>query len=685
MKTTTTMLRALLAFLLIVSAPSVSSCDKNGGETEKPEQEKPEKPDPPQEEPQVMDPSKIEDYNKYYCPATYNEGFEKGPKEMLRKDARWSWWRMKQSEHFFVFWEPGFGDDPNSSSLPANLRVDIDDLLAKAEQFYTTNVEKLGMAVTGQGKSRLDSYKMQIYLLYQTEWLATGSGYDNMIGALWVNPSTCQPVGSVIGHEIGHSFQYQVSADLLMNKVGSITDFGATVGFRYGFDLDGSGGCAFWEQCAQWQSFQDFPEEAFSQDYHVQEWLAHHHRGFLHEWYRYASYWFPYWYTQEHGIGTHARIWRESVFPEDALQTYMRLYFDGDTEKFYDEYFSYAQHCAAYDFDAVHKYVTESALHYTTSMFRNSDGRYQVSYGNCPGTTGFNLVPLNVAAGETVKVEFNGLEPGSALVAEDPGKIIDGDGNVQGTMTTYNKQSNKESGYRFGFVSIDYDGVSHYGDMYSGTSGTAEYDVPENAQRLYFVVVGAPKRYRSQAWDDNGKNDEQWPYEISIENTDLLGNVTIPDGEPEDVALSHELSLDSSRDIYELGSMNLLDNGDMIAIAKAFRLQPSAISSVTLSKVGTSGPADGQVAVGLTQSDGSISYNYTANGTGFWCKANGDAGYWQDGVPVYFEYDPASFRMAYGHRYGVTAPGKEYVIKPTMVYKKDGKVYKAVITLKFKF
>lgn len=150
----------------------------------------------------MMDKSKIKDFDKYYCPGTWNEGFEKGPDNMLRSDAKWSWWRMKQSEHFFVFWEPGFGDNPNAESVPEELRVDVDDLLAKAELFYKTNVEKLGMATVGQGKSVLDNHKMQIYLLYQTEWLATGSGYDDKIGALWVNPSTCKPVGSTIGHEL---------------------------------------------------------------------------------------------------------------------------------------------------------------------------------------------------------------------------------------------------------------------------------------------------------------------------------------------------------------------------------------------------------------------------------------------------------------------------------------------------
>lgn len=194
----------------------------------------------------IMDASTIEDYDKYIIPASYNEGFSKGAEGMLRSDSKWSWWRMKQSEHFFAFWEPGFGDDPNSEDVPEALRVDVDDLLEKAEMFFETNVTKLGMATLGEGKSVLDKYKMQIYLLYQTEWLATGSGYDDVIGALWVNPSTCKPVGSTIGHEIGHSFQYQVSADKLFTGEAAYENDILPVGFRYGFGENGAGGCAYW-------------------------------------------------------------------------------------------------------------------------------------------------------------------------------------------------------------------------------------------------------------------------------------------------------------------------------------------------------------------------------------------------------------------------------------------------------
>lgn len=83
----------------------------------------------------VMDKAEIQNFDKYYKPIEF------AGMDMLRSDAKWSWFRSKQSEHFFVFWEAGFGDDPNAETVPANLRVDVDDLLEKAEQFYQTNVE----------------------------------------------------------------------------------------------------------------------------------------------------------------------------------------------------------------------------------------------------------------------------------------------------------------------------------------------------------------------------------------------------------------------------------------------------------------------------------------------------------------------------------------------------------------
>ena len=71
-------------------------------------------------------------------------------------------------------------------------------------------------------------------------------------------------------------------------------------GFRYGYE-GSNGGNGFWEQCAQWQSFQDYPEEMFT-SYNFDVWLSNNHRHFENEWMRYASYWLQSYWTMKHGI-----------------------------------------------------------------------------------------------------------------------------------------------------------------------------------------------------------------------------------------------------------------------------------------------------------------------------------------------------------------------------------------------
>jgi hypothetical protein len=184
----------------------------------------------------TIDPGTI-DVSNIYIPLEFRN------MDLYNSSSTWFYGRSKQSEHFIVFWGKGYDeygivtptDYPN-----ATYRVNIDDLLVKAEQFYTMNVNTLKFVTPGASKT--DNYKMMIFLLYQTDWLATGSGYDDTIGALWVSPSTCQPVGSTIAHEIGHCFQYQV-----------YSDHGGNSGWRYGFG--GNGGNTFWEQTAQFFPF----------------------------------------------------------------------------------------------------------------------------------------------------------------------------------------------------------------------------------------------------------------------------------------------------------------------------------------------------------------------------------------------------------------------------------------------
>lgn len=630
----------------------------------------------------VMSEEDIKDFEKYYKPQEFSG------MDMLRSDSKWSWFRHKQSEHFFVFWEAGFGDDPNSEQLPEEMRVDIDDLLKKAEQFYTTNVTKLKMVETGQGKSMLDSYKMEIYLLYQTEWLATGSGYDNKIGALWVNPATCKPVGSVIAHEIGHSFQYQVSCDKLLNGTGKETDYGMDCGYRYGFGVNGEGGCAYWEQCAQWQSFQDYPEVCFYDSFY--EWKRNNHRHFNHEWMRYASVYFQYYFTGKHGIESYGKIWNQSKFPEDPLQTYMRLYCDNDLQKFYDDYAEYAAHAITFDFPSIHSYAKsamgDGAMEYSTTMLKEGEA-FRPAYSNCPGTTGFNAISLNIPEpGTIVKANLSALAPGCALAADDSGDQRDGDGNIIANVKTYNAQANESSDYRFCFVAVQ-NGEATYGSMTHGSDGTALMTVPEGTDHLYLVVVATPSTYDRHAWNDDESDDEQWPYEVSFTGTNVKGYINIdPEAEPTDVSLTYDVECDASVQEYQLGVIDLSTNGGLEQIASAFALQPSVLATNTVTPANgqTAEPEEGKVVLGLLQPDGSICYTYTSN-SGFYCKANGEVGSWNDHDPLYFEYEKNTFKLTYGHYPGQSEAGTLYTLKPVLVYTKDGKQYKAVITLNMQF
>lgn len=238
-------------------------------------------------------------------------------------ESRWSFARSAESEHFLLFWEAGFGENPLNAA--PEMRVDTADLLEKAELFYTENVERLHMA----DEPLPGGDKLQIYLLYTADWVATGAGYDNRIGALWISPATCQPAGSVIAHEIGHCFQYLTYCQAL--ESGAPDD--SRAGFRYGYAENA--GNALWEIGAQWQSWQSYPEEMFT-DYEMETWFQQYHRALENEYTRYQNYWWFYALTEQYGLDAYSRIWRESAYPEDAYQTFMRLYLANDLNAFYD-------------------------------------------------------------------------------------------------------------------------------------------------------------------------------------------------------------------------------------------------------------------------------------------------------------------------------------------------------------
>lgn len=587
-----------------------------GCESAEPNAEPEPDPDPVADTVVFLDKSTV-DTSKIYVP------LEMRKNNFFKSSSTWYYGRSKQSEHFIVFWGAGYRDrDPNSADVPATYRVDIDNLLEKAEEFYALNINELKFAEVGVDKSRLDKYKMMIFIFYQSAWLATGSGYDDTIGALWISPATCKPVGSTIGHEIGHSFQYQVFCDL-----------GNKTGFRYGFG--GNGGNTFWEQTAQWQSFQSYPQEAFT-SYNFQVYTENYHRHVCHEWYRYASYFIHYYWADKHGIDMIGKIWREAQQPEDPLQAYMRITGISVSE-LNDEIYDAATKLVTWDLDAIREngkdYIGKQTFKYTTL----DDNSYQVSYDRCPGTTGYNVIPLNVPdAGTVVTTQFTGMP------------------NAAG----FNTVDVSRSGWRYGYVALLEDGTRVYGDMNQGAAKNVSFTVPAGTSHLWFVVTGAPNTYKAHAWDEDEDNDDQWPYKVKFINTNILGNIVFDGTEiPEDVTLTYNVEFPFSTTTYP-GKNLTVPVADLVKLGKAFVLQPGEIAS----KLG------GAVKFYAVESNGSLNATRTANGDGHWFDANGNVIAWGANAMVFSEFTISNWTFSLGQYPGHCTVGTTYTVKQALVY-----------------
>jgi len=538
--------------------------------------------------------------------------------------STWSFHRSRQSQHFIVFWGSGYGsNDPGAAAVDEAYRVDIDDLLEKAESFYALNVNELGFAEKGIGKSNLDQYKMMIFLHHTTEWMAYGGGYDDVIGALWISPNTAQPVGATIAHEIGHSFQYQVRCDL-----------GAAHGFRYGFG--GNGGNGFWEQTAQWQAHQSYPGQNFgSHDFNV--YTENYHRHQIHEWYRYANYFIHHYWADKHGLDIVGRVWREAVQPEDPIQAYKRMTGISDAQ-LNDEIYDMATKFATWDIDALRDLGANSIGALTYKFTVLGDRTLRVTYDRTPGTTGYNVIPLEVPdAGTEVSIAFTGLinESGYNPIA-DP----------------------ERAGWRYGYVALLENGNRVYGDMHSNVTGTATFTVPVGCDRLFFVVTGAPTSYAPHAWDEDEANDEQWPYQIKVTNTGVIGYLMFDeDDEPADITFTYDISFPYDAENYSGTTVAV----NQSALATAFVLQPSQITDML----------GDEITFYAVESDGGLNATTTANGYGHWFDSAGDVIAWGAGARVFSEFNENTQLFTLGQYPGQATAGQTYTIKQALVYEHE--------------
>ncbi|MBK5720115.1 DUF4859 domain-containing protein [Dysgonomonas sp. Marseille-P4677] len=535
-------------------------------------------------------------------------------------NSKWSYKRSRQSENFICFWEEKFGDDPTYAK--PQYAVNINDLLAKVESFYDVYTNKMKFITPGQSKT--DKYKMMIFLNYDTEWLATGSGYDDEIGALWINIPAAQPVNETMAHEVGHSFQYQVYADDAAKKSG----------FRYGFGIDGAGGNPFWEQTAQWQSFKIYKQEQFTSSY-FNEYLKYCNLNVLHETPRYSNYFIHDYWVDKHGLEIISKIWRQSQYPEDPIEAYQRI--TGVNQKiFNDEFFDYARRMVTWDLESIREYGKNYLTRPQPSMEEIEDGFWQISEENCPENYGYNVINLNVPdGGTTVSANFEGL--------------IGANG--------YRSIKVEKAGWRYGFVALLEDGSTVYSDTYDENNGTVTFNCPDKCKKLCFVVSGAPTEHWRHEWDNDTSNDEQWPYKVRFNATNLYGKISIdPNADPKDITLTYDVAMAAATIDYDYISVEV----DINRLCGAFVLYPDQISSkidkkeIEYSAIKPSGELDSTPA--------------TANYPGHWFDGSGNVCSWGDKARFFSEYDSANFVFNIGQYPGKNKSGDRTTIKQSFIY-----------------
>ena len=599
----------------------------------------------------------------------------------------WSKSRSKESENFIVYWDKDYGKKaPNELSSNDFYYVDIDDLLQKAEWFYELNVTKLGFG--GEG-SKLAKYKSMILINHTTEWMAYGSGYDFNCPALWINPATCKPVGHTIAHEIGHSFQYMGYSDL-----------GGHAGFH---DAIGKGS-GWWEQTAQWQAAQAYPDLKWGESwtvYGAPYFPRYANYAMTHEWMRYQSYWWHYYLVEKFNDRSFiGKLWRHQMSkasdPNEVLMDMQGL----SVEELYKLYFEYAMKMATVDIDVDgcrEEGVKQiNSVPYRYACIALGDSKYQVAYSSCPQSTGFNIIPLIVPEpGTVVSIDFTSLKQRAKLADGDPAEYYNGDNQLvklPSTKAYYNINSKygSQRGFRLGYVALLKDGSRKYlyeDELYCANSGTNEQNatvsctVPEGTQKLFFVVSPAPKQYIQHQWDDDISNDDQWPYTIQLSGTDLI-DAPEPYVAPviseelglTDATITYNVELPRHTTDYSYVAVTVAGNA-LSVLGTAFQMKDAASGvSSSLVEWSSTEPANGQMKFYATSPSGEIvNKQSSANGYGHWFNASGAYTTWGSDCYVYSEFQPASLTFNVGQKPSTLTVGKTYTISQALKYKQGGK------------
>ena len=607
---------------------------------------------------------RFDDIERYLVkPSTYSSN------DFTNENSTYCFQRSAESEHFVVFWAKGLKKQSNGNLTggASSSVCNVNTLLNNAEKIWDVYVNKLGFLIPG--KSTTDKVKIEMFVVNQSEWRADGSGVD---GTVWTagTGTTKTPKSQKVGlfhcnawaassnvtvaHEIGHTFQYLVSADL-----------GMTHGLNYVLG-DNSKGNEWWEDCANWQAHKVYPAEQFSSNWGNNQNM--HHLNIIHEDARYNNCYYQDWWCQLHGLNTIGRVWREANKPEDPIQAYMRI-FNLNDSTFADEQFEGYAHIAAMDIDSWKSYgqgligseqqrLTDVPDTIVQSHLGGEKDWWIVQPDYCPQNYGYNANPLKVpATGTEVKATFKGLANATGYRSVYPGR----------------------AGWRYGLVAYSSDGTRTYSPMGREAEGEVSITIPEKCTHLWLVVMGAPTKWWTHSWNENADDDEQWPYAVKFTNSDPYGANRTYEEYPEDYA-RHDTTVVINATLAYSGSnySSIRVQYDMDAISQALGLSTAQLKSI---KVGKSNAIR---FVGVSN-NGTLKESTTTSTSsstcyGHWFNQSGNVCGYDSNAHIFAEFYPEKYGCYVGQYPGRLTRGKTYTIRQAIIYKHtDDKEYTATM------
>ena len=461
------------------------------------------------------------------------------------------------------------------------------------------------------------------------------------------------------------------------------SNHGADRSCQTGFHGAVGNGSVTWEQTAQWQANQSYPEEMYNQSIGV--FRNSHNYAYTHEWHRYQSYWFFYYLCQLYGdIKTVANVWN---YPETTVKDFNQVLMDYkqlSVRDLYKLYFDQACRLVTWDLDVCKPYRNNYIGDFTYRCALTADGRYQVALASCPQGTGFNVIPLQVPeAGTDITTHLTGLRPNAALADADPGEYLDGN-------SQYSKYSQRhyimggsrtDRGFRMGYVALMKDGSRRYfseDSVYCQGASivTEDYSmtVPEGVSQLWLVVSPALKHYTQHKWDEKIDADDMWPYQLQFEGTDIgaratvYASPTIDGRDISDVTYTYDVTFPRDTQGYSGASVSV--SGQAAAtLGTAFQMQNTDIAS-KMQNYSSSGPSNGRVMFYAVNPDGQLAKSgSTANGYGHWFDKSGKVCAYSSGY-VYSEFNASSLVFTLGQYPGKCANGSKYTIRQALRYKK---------------